>query len=153
MPAGAEASRWVPMPGAGEGLGFSRHLPSSDDLFEAYRAGGASGVSRLVRNYVLSLLAEAYARCGLPFDGEVSFSRLADAGAISEDTAVYLTATYMALDNLMEDLEEAEAMCCGEEARRVLEEVALKLQELADALLGCGGQGGAGRGGAGVPGV
>jgi len=145
---GVETSRWVPMPGAGEGLGFSRHLPSSNDLFEACRAGGASEVSRLVRGHVLSLLAEAYARYSLPFDGRVSFFRLADAGAISGDTAVYLTATYMALDNLMEDLEEAEAMGCGEEAKRVLEEVALKLQELADALLGCGGQGGAGRGGA-----
>jgi len=140
------------MPGAGEGPGF-RPARLSDELFEAYRAGGASGVSRLVRGHVLSLLAEVCARCGLSFDGEVSFSRLADAGAISGDTAVYLTATYMALDSLLEDLEEAEDMGCGEEAGRVLEEVALKLQELADALLGCGGQGGARRGGTGVPSV
>jgi len=105
-------------------------------LIEAYRRDGVTGVSRFVRGLVSSLLREVYSYYGLVFDGEISFFKLADAGVVGEDTAVYLTATYMALDSLLEDLEEAEGLGDENNVHKVLQEVAEKLQELASILTG-----------------
>jgi len=105
-------------------------------LIEAYRRDGVTGVSRFVRGLVSSLLREVYSGYGLVFDGEISFFKLADAGVVGEDTAVYLTATYMALDSLLEDLEEAEGLGDEDSVHKALQEVAEKLQELASILTG-----------------
>jgi len=112
------------------------HIRTTVMLIEAYRMGGVAGVSRFVRGFVSSLLREVYSCYGLVFDGEISFFKLADAGVIGEDTAVLLTATYMALDSLLEDLEEAEDLGGENDVQKVLREIAEKLQELAGILTG-----------------
>jgi len=112
------------------------HIPTTFMLTEAHRRGGVAGVSRFVRGLVSSLLREVYSYYGLVFDGEISFFKLADAGVVGEDTAVYLTAMYMVLNSLLEDLEEAEDLDGENDAQKVLREAAEKLQELASILTG-----------------
>jgi len=100
------------------------------ELFVAYERGGADEVHKFVVNLVSSILKEVYSRHGLAFDGEISFSRLVDAGVIDEDTAVYLTTLYMAVEGLLEELEEAEDLGDRDTARSVLHEIAAELQRL-----------------------
>jgi len=105
-------------------------------LIETYKKGGVTEVSKFVKSLVSSLLKEVYSGYGLVFGGEISFFKLADAGVIDEDTAVYLTATYMAVDSLLEDLEEAEDLGGENDVYKVLLEIADKLQELANIFTG-----------------
>jgi len=115
-------------------------------LVEAFRAGGVGLASRLVKGYVSQLLGEVYSCLGLPFGGEVSFYGLADAGVVDEGTATYLVATYMALESLLGDLEEAgsegEALGVLAEAERMLGELAGTLGELKRRCLSDPGQAG-----------
>lgn len=103
-------------------------------LISAYRREGVAGVSRFVEDLVSSLLREVYSSYGLEFDGEISFFGLADARIIDEGTAVYLVATYMAVESLLEDLEEAEDLGDEDKVNEVLNKVADRLQELVDIL-------------------
>jgi len=103
------------------------------NLIIAYKREGITGVSRLVEELISTLLKKVYSRYGLIFDGEISFFRLADAGFIDEDTSVYLVATYIAIDSLLEDLEEVEELG-NEEVIKILGEIASKLQELTSIL-------------------
>jgi len=115
---------------------ISTILPPSilDYLIATYKKEGASGVSRLIENLVSSILSNVYKNHGLTFDGEISFFRLADAGIIDESTAVYFTATYLAAEGLMEDLEEAEEYGNEKKTADILHEIASKLQELISIL-------------------
>jgi len=107
-------------------------------LIATYERGGTAGVYAFVVNLVSSLLREVYGRHGLVFDGRISFSRLVDAGVIDEDTAVYLTTVYMAVEGLFEELEEAEDLGDRDTARSVLREIAVELQKLINILAGLG---------------
>jgi len=103
-------------------------------LVSAYESKGATGVYTFVKDLVSSILREVYGRHGLTFDGRISFSELADAGIIDEDTAVYLTTVYMAVEGLFEELEEAEDLGDRNTARNVLREIAVELQKLINIL-------------------
>jgi len=105
------------------------------ELFVAYERGGANGVHKFIVNLVSTILREVYGRYGLTFDGEISFSRLVDAGVIDEDTAVYLTTVYMAVEGLLEELEEAEDLGNKNAVHNVLHKMAAELQKLITELL------------------
>lgn len=100
------------------------------DLLRAYREGGASQVLRAVENAVASILRSVYGAIGLEFDGEIGFSRLADLGLIDESTAAYLIATYMSIEQAVEEAEELEELGEKQEVERVLREADSKLQEI-----------------------
>jgi len=104
------------------------------ELAAVYERRGITGVCAFVESMVSSILGEIYGRLGIAFDGRISFSRLADAGIIDEDTAVYLTTTYMAVESLLEELEEAEDMGDRGAVHSILQEVTVELQKLVNAL-------------------
>jgi len=110
--------------------------PLEPALSAAYEGGGADKVYKFVADLVSSILREIYSRHGLAFDDRISFSRLAGAGVIDEDTAVYLTTLYMAVEGLFEELEEAEDLDDRDAVRTVLREMAVELQKLINALAG-----------------
>jgi len=56
-------------------------------LSAAYERGGVDEVHKFVACLVSSMLREIYNRYGLTFYGRISFSKLASAGIIDEDTA------------------------------------------------------------------
>jgi len=103
-------------------------------LIAAYERRGVAGVYIFVKNLVSSILGEVYGKHGLVFDGRISFSRLVDAGVIDEDTAVYLITAYMAVEGLLEELEEAEDLGNKDAVRDVLREIAVELQKLINML-------------------
>jgi len=94
------------------------------------REGGADEVHKFAVNLVSSILKEVYSRRGLAFNGRISFSKLADAEVIDEDTAVYLTTLYMAVEGLLEELEEAEDLGDKNAAHNVMHEIDTELQRL-----------------------
>jgi hypothetical protein len=100
------------------------------DLLRAYREGGAPQVLRVVEDTVVSLLRGVYEAVGVEFDGEVGFSRLVDLGLIDEDTAVYLIATYMGIEQAVEEIEELEELGERAEVEETLKEITSKLQEI-----------------------
>jgi len=104
------------------------------ELFVAYERGGADEVQKFVVHLVSSLLKEIYDKHGLAFDGRISFFKLADTGVIDEDTAVYLTTLYMAIEGLFEELEEAEDLGDKNAVHNVLYEIATELQRLINIL-------------------
>jgi len=55
---------------------------------------------------------------------------------IDEDTAVYLTIVYMAVEGLFEELEEAEDLGNKDAARSMLRKMAVELQRLINILAG-----------------
>lgn len=114
--------------------GIFKFIRYVSELLNLYEKGGAAEVSRFVMNTVSSTLKRVYERFGLPFNGEVSFSRLVDAGIIDESMAVYLIATYMAIENSLAELEDVEETGNEEEVRKVLASLADKLQELIGVL-------------------
>jgi len=100
------------------------------DLLRAYREGSAPQVLRIVEDTVVSLLRGVHEAVGVVFDGEVGFSRLAELGLIDEDTAVYLIATYMGIEQAVEEIEELEELGERAEVNETLREIASKLQEI-----------------------
>jgi len=104
------------------------------DLLKAYREGGAPQVLRVVEDAIVSRLRSIYAGAGIEFDGEICFSKLADLGLIDEDTAVYLIATYMSIEQAVEEIEELEELGERVKVEKTLEEIASKLLEIVHVL-------------------
>lgn len=104
------------------------------DLLRAYREGGALHVLRVVEDAIVSRLRSIYAGVGIEFDGEICFSKLADSGLIDEDTAVYLIATYMSIEQAVEEIEELEELGERVKIEKTLEEIASKLLEIVHIL-------------------
>ena len=104
------------------------------DLLRAYRESGALKVLRVVEDAIVSRLRSIYAGVGIEFDGEICFSKLADLGLIDEDTAVYLIATYISIEQAVEEIEELKELGKKVKIEKTLEEIASKLLEIVHVL-------------------
>ncbi len=104
------------------------------DLLRAYREGGAPQILRIVEDAVASRLRSIYASASMEFDGEICFSKLVDLGLIDEDTAVYLIATYMSIEQAVEEIEELEELGGRVKVEETLKEIAYKLLEIIHVL-------------------
>ncbi len=115
----------------GDAVSNSFHV---GDIFRAYEKGGLSQVLMIIEDALISRLRSIYEDANVEFDGEICFSKLVDLGLIDEDTAVYLIATYMSIEEAVEEIEELEEL--GEEVkvRETLKEVSSKLLELVQIL-------------------
>jgi len=104
------------------------------ELTAVYERRGVSGVYAFVESMVSSILREICGRFDIAFDGRISFSRLADAEVIDEYTAAYLITTYMAVESLLEELEETEDMGDRGAIYSILQEMMIELQRLVNTL-------------------
>lgn len=100
------------------------------DLIRVYRKGGALQLLNVVEDIIVSLQRGIYETMGIGFNGEIGFSTLVDLGLIDKDTAVYLIATYMGIEQAVEEIEELEELGEREKVEETLREIASKLQEI-----------------------
>jgi len=103
-------------------------------VVKAYREGGTPQVLRVVEDAIVSRLRRIYAGAGIEFNGEICFSKLADLGFIDEDTAVYLIATYMSIEQAVKEIEELEELGERVKVEKTLEEITNKLLEIVHVL-------------------
>ena len=104
----------------------------SQKLSHTYERKGGPSVASVVNDIIMRSLKYAYKRAGISEEPtEVCFDKLAKAGYIDPQTALYLTTLYMALENEIDDLEEAG----NSEAKKILDKVSDKIAEIIATLI------------------
>jgi len=100
------------------------------DLLRVYQAGGVSRILEIVEDAIVSRLRSIYMGAGIEFDDEICFSKLIDLGLMDEDTTVYLIATFMSIEQAVEEIEELEEFGEKVKIKETLKEIASKLIEI-----------------------
>lgn len=101
-----------------------------NDLLRAYKEGGVSWILRFVEEVITSYLRRIYEVIGIEFNDKICFSKLVDLGLIDEDTAVYLIATYMSIEEAVEEIEELEELKKKVKVAETIKEIASNLLEI-----------------------
>lgn len=103
-------------------------------LINAHQAEGLEGVFKAIRDILTSSLIKTYQKLNIEYNGEVSFSTLEDKGLIDRKITVNLIATYLAIEQALDELEELELMDEKEALYETLKEIASMLHSIVSTL-------------------